>query len=367
MDAVESESDRKTEVGWEVVSAADVAGADSPKVVEFEDLAQDIGRLSSLSLSLKEARGKKEDLSRRLDSVVKVRTRSLQYFNQLEEMKQKLEARKAFIRDLSVQNKKSTEDVESQREQLSLRIRTLLTAGKTLSSAHNQLQEASKLLCGENGHGRLGNTKRKLRIRQQYMVAQVASLYPVKILNEHIPLKKLDSSAAKSRGDNNNVIITPSRNIPRGSPNSSLTILGLQLMALPVKKTGFTIDKKEIQNSATALGYVAHAVQLIASYLDIPLRYPLRVRGSHSYIHDYSPSIESISGKDSGTGTVPTEFPLFFEGQDTTRATYSIFLLNKDLEQLLNYIGAESLGPRHVLANLKELTRVILSDEFLDS
>jgi hypothetical protein len=33
----------------------------------------------------------------------------------------------------------------------------------------------------------------------------------------------------------------------------------------------------------------------------------------------------------------------------------------QDIEQLLNYIGAESLGPRHVLANLKQLTTIIQS------
>lgn len=38
----------------------------------------------------------------------------------------------------------------------------------------------------------------------------------------------------------------------------------------------------------------------------------------------------------------------------------------QDLEQLLNYIGAESLGPRHVLPNLKELMQIILSEEYIN-
>uniref|UniRef100_A0A0A9GDS2 Uncharacterized protein n=1 Tax=Arundo donax TaxID=35708 RepID=A0A0A9GDS2_ARUDO len=59
------------------------------------------------------------------------------------------------------------------------------------------------------------------------------------------------------------------------------------------------------------------------------------------------------------------EFPLFVDGQETTKSAYAIFLLNKDIEQLLNYIGAESLGPRHVLANLKQLTTIIQSQQYV--
>lgn len=77
------------------------------------------------------------------------------------------------------------------------------------------------------------------------------------------------------------------------------------------------------------------AVLLIASYLDVPLRYPLHLGGSRSYVHDYAPSVESISSDLSaspiltGMNVKPSEFPLFLEGQETTRASYAIFLLNK--------------------------------------
>jgi hypothetical protein len=37
----------------------------------------------------------------------------------------------------------------------------------------------------------------------------------------------------------------------------------------------------------------------------------------------------------------------------------------QDIEQLLNYIGAESLGPRHVLANLRQLTTIIQSQGYI--
>lgn len=48
-------------------------------------------------------------------------------------------------------------------------------------------------------------------------------------------------------------------------------------------------------------------------------------------------------------------------------ASYNLFVNGlQDLEQLLNFIGVKSLGPRHVLANLKELTRTILSPDYID-
>jgi hypothetical protein len=76
------------------------------------------------------------------------------------------------------------------------------------------------------------------------------------------------------------------------------------------------------------------AVSLIASYLQVPLRYPVRLGASHSYIIDHAPSLELTSSEASTsaksfTNAKHVEFPLFLEGQDTTRAAYAVFLLSK--------------------------------------
>lgn len=76
------------------------------------------------------------------------------------------------------------------------------------------------------------------------------------------------------------------------------------------------------------------AASLIASYLKVPLRYPLRLGDSHSFIIDCAPSIEPTSSDPSSSTELLTsmkhvEFPLFLEGQDITRAAYAVFLLNK--------------------------------------
>ncbi|XP_008786772.2 UV radiation resistance-associated gene protein isoform X2 [Phoenix dactylifera] len=328
---------------WELSPLEGIEGAETPKIVEWEDLQEELARLWSLSAALKKAEERKESLAQKLESIIEARRESLRLTNELKEMRQKLEVQKVAIANLSIHTVKTSEDVKNRRAQLCFAIRMLLVSGKTLSAAHQQLQEANKLLSGKRVHWHLRNLQKMLRTRQQYMVSQVATLYPMKGLEQTCKEKQ-------------------------GSDNKS----SLQLTALPLKRMGFFSDKKEIQRSATVLGYVAHAVLLIASYLDVPLRYPLRLGGSCSYIHDYAPSIESLSSDLSanpiitGMSMKPPEFPLFLEGQDTTRAAYAIFLLNKDLEQLLNDVGAESLGPRHVLANLKELMRIIQSQQYID-
>jgi hypothetical protein len=46
------------------------------------------------------------------------------------------------------------------------------------------------------------------------------------------------------------------------------------------------------------------------------------------------------------------ELPLFYEASDRTRFAYALFLLNKDIEQLLHAHGLSGSGPYQLLANL---------------
>ncbi|KAK9288241.1 hypothetical protein L1049_016690 [Liquidambar formosana] len=333
------------------------------KVIEWEDFEQELARLWSLSSAHKEATDKKLSLQQKLESLIQVKEESLSRLNELDEMRQRLEARKVAMGNMLMRSKVAAEDVKKQEEQLSTEVRSLLVAGTALSVAGKRLREANRLLAGERGYVHRKNLQRMLRMRQRYMISQVSFLYPVKALTGPGHEQELESFPSSSRSGNS----VESKPLNQGT----LSISGLQLSMLPFKKSFFT-DKKEVQRSATAMGYVAHVVSLIASYLEMPLRYPLHLGGSRSYISDYAPSTEPTSS-DLPSNTLlsinlkPIEFPLFLEGQDTTRAAYAVFLLNKDLEQLLNFIGVKSLGPRHVLANLKELLRTILSPEYIDT
>ncbi|XP_074575930.1 vacuolar protein sorting 38-like isoform X2 [Curcuma longa] len=330
---------------WAICDAQEIEGGDDPKIVDWEDLQQELARLWSLSSALKKAKERKESLSERLESFIEVRKGSLRQTNELEEMKEKLEAKRLALEDLSMHIKQASENSQKERDKLWHSTRLLLVAGKRLTVSHQQLQEASKLLSGERGYDNLKNLQKLLRLRQGDMVAQISTLYPTKSASEQPSTEATDPH-------------------PLGKSSS------LQLTMLPIKTMGYFSDKKEVRMFASALGYVAHAVSLISSYLYVPLRYPLRFKGSRSYIYDHTSIVDNATSDLMGnsaslsTSSKSIDFPLFLDGQDTTRAAYAIFLLNKNLEQLLNYIGAESLGPRHILPNLKELVQIILSKEY---
>ncbi|KAG5588506.1 hypothetical protein H5410_048940 [Solanum commersonii] len=362
------------------------------KILQWEDYEQELARLCSLTSALNEAKQKKELVQQKLQSFIQcivsvslfisssnrsfvncplvsgwqygsqVEAESLSRLNELDEMKEKLDSRKLVMGNMSMHSKVVKEKVKKQEEQLSNDIRSLLVAGTSLSAASKRLQDESRSLAGERGYGQLRTLQRVFRTRQQYMVSQVHMLYPVRVAIGQAPEQELEFfNNSSNSGDS-----AASKPLDHGS----LTIAGLHLTVFT--KMSFFTDKKEVQRSATALGYVAHVVTLIASYLQVPLRYPLRFGGSRSYIRDYAPSIEPsssdlITSSSVSTNSRPVEFPLFLEGQDSTRAAYAVFLLNKDIEQLLNYIGGRSLGPRYVLANLKELLRIILSSEYIDT
>ena len=84
---------------------------------------------------------------------------------------------------------------------------------------------------------------------------------------------------------------------PQYRQESRLSIGGLELDAAAWRRAvaglgpgaddgGVEIDPQDDQATAVALGYVAHLLARLAAYLDVPLRYPLRPRGSRSSVWD---------------------------------------------------------------------------------
>ncbi|CDY23789.1 BnaC04g43330D [Brassica napus] len=331
------------------------------KVIEWEEFDNELTRLWSLSSALKLATEKKMTLQPKLESLIQVSAESLRRTNELEEMRQRLEAKKLMVDKTSVTCKVTEQDLKKKEDDLSAEVRSLLVGGTTLSIAKSKLQESNCQLEGESGYAHLKTVTNKLRKRQQYMVSQVSFIYPLKIEAGPSQDQELESFPGGSR-------LVGTKPVSQGS----VRILGLPFSMAPFTKMSFFTDKKEVQKSATALGYVAHAVSLLAPFFGVPIRYPLRLGGSKTYILDYAPYIEPSASDMSPVSTLSenakfVEFPLFLDGQDTTRAAYAVFLLNKNIEQLLNFVGESSLGPRQVLANLKELIRIIQSPDYIYS
>ncbi|KAL0774820.1 hypothetical protein Bca101_039972 [Brassica carinata] len=319
------------------------------KIIEWEEFDHELTRLWSLSSALKLATEKKQTLQRKLESLIQlafeafiVSAESLRRINELEEMRQRLEAKKLMVDKTSVNCKVTEQDLKKKEDDLSAEVRSLLVGGTTLSIAKSKLQESNCQLEGESGYAHLKTVTNKLRKRQQYMVSQVSFIYPLKIEAGPSQDQELESFPGGSR-------LVGTKPVSQGS----VRILGLPFSMAPFTKMSFFTDKKEVQKSATALGYVAHAVSLLALYLGVPIRYPLRLGGSKTYIRDYAPYIEPSASDMSPVSTLSenakfVEFPLFLDGQDTTRAAYAVFLLNKNIEQLLNFVGESSLGPRQM-------------------
>ena len=102
---------------------------------------------------------------------------------------------------------------------------------------------------------------------------------------------------------------------------------------------------------AAGLGYTAQLVHQLALYLSTPLPYPLDPAASTSYISDPI----SIGLSQRRYPLYPTTVPYKFE--------YGVFLLNKDVEFIMNRQGLRVLDIRHTLPNLKYLLFVLTAGQ----
>ncbi|XP_062180214.1 vacuolar protein sorting 38-like [Phragmites australis] len=332
--------------------------------------------LRGQAVGLAAAAEERADLARRLEAALEVRRGLLRQGAALDEMRRRVELQRVRAEEAVVGRRRALEGVERRKELLQEQIERVLQLSRALAAAHQRVQEAKEVLSGDRA--RLGDLQRLLRTRQQCMVGQVAALYPVRVfhdLQQHAENRHADTNWESGTLSEENRTISGANgthlpSVIKSPQICALTFFGWQIMKHKRKQKSYS--DKELQRSAAVLGYAAHAVLLIASYLDVPLRYPLRFGGSRSYVSDCLPSAEtaSVASADhpsiNNTYSKLTEYPLFLECQeyDSTNASYAIYLLHKDTEQLLNYIGAESSGS-HLFGNLRELFRIILSDEYL--
>lgn len=100
---------------------------------------------------------------------------------------------------------------------------------------------------------------------------------------------------------------------------------------------------------SVALGYVAHAVMMCSSILNVPIRNPIKYEGSRSKMID---CIKVLP-------TTDREFPLYCRsGPPTNALLYAVFLLNQNISQLKYYLCLNRGDPRATLANLHDILNV---------
>ncbi|KAJ3164934.1 hypothetical protein HDU88_004915 [Geranomyces variabilis] len=155
--------------------------------------------------------------------------------------------------------------------------------------------------------------RRQLGARQRELILEAATIYPI----EPPPL--------------------PSAQVPLKGPAQQLfhTIRGIRL-----PNSEFTGHDDE--TVASALGHTSHLICLLAFYLQIPLRYPLMPMSSRSSV------VDTVSEHYAGS----KHFPLYSRGVERMRFDYGVFLLNKDVEQLMNHMHLAVSNLRCTLPNL---------------
>jgi UV radiation resistance-associated gene protein len=108
------------------------------------------------------------------------------------------------------------------------------------------------------------------------------------------------------------------------------------------------INDQNEEEVGAVFGYISQLVYYLSNYLNIPLRYPLQPFGSQSFIID---PISDIQGS--------RTFPLWTKGSLYYRFEYGLYLLHKDIEQLINSQALPVVDWKQTLGNLKNLLLVI--------
>ena len=104
---------------------------------------------------------------------------------------------------------------------------------------------------------------------------------------------------------------------------------------------------------ATALGYVAHTVLILARWFQVPLRYSIVPMGSRSTIRD------DILQHPQGV------YPLYPRGVVSKWFKYSVYLLNRNIQQILQARNLSVVGFLFTLPNLLAVVNTSESNEIL--
>ncbi|XP_052893868.1 UV radiation resistance-associated gene protein isoform X2 [Anopheles moucheti] len=100
---------------------------------------------------------------------------------------------------------------------------------------------------------------------------------------------------------------------------------------------------------SVALGFVAHAVMMCSSFLDIPLRNPIKYDGSRSKIVDHIKLLP----------TIDRDFPLHCRSGPAPNALlYGVYLLNQNISQLKHSLSLSRGDPRATLVNLQNILTI---------
>ncbi|KAL5229629.1 hypothetical protein ABZP36_028405 [Zizania latifolia] len=247
------------------------AAAMSPEAagVAWPELRSQLDRAGSLAEALAAAAGARAALARRLEAALEVRKESLRQGAALDEMRRRLELRRVRVEEVLVAKRIAIQGVERRKEQLQAQIDRVLRLSGSVAAANRQVQEENELLSGEKA--RLVDLQRRLRMRRQSMIGQVAALYPVNVFHDLPHAENLGGNTDGAHGthsEENGALPeengTHVLNITKFPQVHVLTFFGWQIRHTRKQKN---YTEKELQRSAAVLGYAAHDTEQLLNYI----------------------------------------------------------------------------------------------------
>ena len=220
-------------------------------------------------------------------------------------LKENLDQLNSSNLNLETRNSNLLESIVQRKKKLAL-FQQNLEADKT---RYANMEENIKLLLKENY---LFETK--LKRRQKQLVLELSKIFTIEKSSEFMRI--LNATLRLTNPYSNNF-----------HGNNNLVILSMD----------------DIKENSIAFGYIIQSIQILSTFLCVPLRYPIVFRASKSFI------IESFND---GDGNV-REHNLFDATQDES-LNLAVSLLNKNITQLrLLFDGYRNFDPNETLMNLK--------------
>ncbi|KAI9840886.1 MAG: hypothetical protein M1838_003862 [Thelocarpon superellum] len=264
-------------------------------------------RLSTLDDCIQDALATRDKITSQIDAIIEQNHASFDLEAQAAQAHESLAATKRYL----AQERKQVKSASSRRAELQASLtarRDAMKQGRrSKDKAREYLDGATTKLT--DSRAMVATNTDALRDQRRRICEDLAAIYPI----EPIPHQAL-----------------------------SFTIRGL---ALP----NSSFRNSDDDTTAAALGHVAHLLHHLSLYLSIPVPYPLTPRASSS----------SVSDPISIMPDTARLFPLYAQGVARFRFDYAVFLLNKDIEAVMNSVGLAVLDLRHTLPNLKYLLYVL--------
>ncbi|TCD66780.1 hypothetical protein EIP91_000971 [Steccherinum ochraceum] len=283
---------------------------------------QDLLKLTTLQTVILDTKNSLDEVLQLIDQLVVLHPTRALNSKLIDSKNREVSERRGRIRELEAEKgvvldecQNLRDQIDSKREALRIRRRTLREAQEGLLDETQRLSAHEKAVSAERSA--LLSLRSQTAPLRSSALATLASIYPIELVS---PPDLLFS------------IVEVPLPIPIGATD-------------PAPPTSLPAHRDVNEDSvATALGFAAHVVHLLAAYTNKNLTYPITYIGSRSLIKD---GISAMVG--------PRMFPLFSKGVDTYRFEYGVFLLNKNIEMLMVDRDLRALDMRHTLPNLKNL------------